>query len=104
MANLSTTALVDEVTRKTGLGKNQARTVVDLVLEELANRLANGERIQLAGFGTFDVRDRAERMGVNPKTKERMTIPASKHVAFRPSAQLKGRLGSSPPDEHTVGG
>ena len=104
MANISTTSLVDEVTSRTGLSKREARAVVDTVLEELGSRLASGERIQLAGFGTFEVRDRAERAGVNPKTKERMTIPATKVVGFRPAAQLRGRLGTTAPDEETVGG
>ncbi len=104
MANLSTTALVQEVQNKTGISRQQAKAVVETVLEELSSRLANGERVQLAGFGSFEVRERAERQGTNPKTKERMTIPASKAVGFRPSAQLRGRLGTTPPREDTVGG
>ena len=103
MANLSTTALVEEVVSRTGLGKREARAVVDTVLEELGTRLANGERIQLAGFGTFEVRERAERAGVNPKTKAAITIPATKVVGLRPSSQLRGRLGSMPPNDETVG-
>lgn len=104
MANLSTGTLIDEVQTKTGLSKKEARTVVETVLEELSNRLAAGERVQLAGFGSFEVRDRAQRQGVNPKTREPMTIPASKIVGFKPAAQLRGRLGTSEPTEQTVGG
>ncbi len=65
------------------------------VFATLGERLAAGERIQLAGFGTFEVRDRAERQGTNPRTREQVTIPASKAIGFRPAAQLKGRLGPS---------
>ncbi len=104
MANVSTASLVEDVTSRTGLSKREARAVVDTVLEELRTRLANGERIQLAGFGTFEVRDRAERAGVNPKTKVPITIPATRVVGFRPSSQLRGRLGSTPPNDQAVGG
>ncbi len=104
MPNVSTASLVEEVMSRTGLSKREARAVVDTVLEELGSRLANGERVQLAGFGTFEVRDRAERTGVNPKTKAPITIPATKVVGFRPSSQLRGRLGSTPPNDQTVGG
>ncbi len=104
MANLSTGALIDEVQTKTGLSKKEARTVVETVLEELSSRLAAGERVQLAGFGSFEVRARAQRQGINPKTREPITIPASKVVGFKPAAQLRGRLGTSEPTEQTVGG
>ncbi len=104
MANVSTTALVEEVKHKTGLSRREAKAVVDTVLEELTSRLANGERVQLAGFGRFEVRQRAERQGTNPKTKERITIPASRAVGFKPSAQLRGRLGTTAPTKETVGG
>ncbi len=104
MANLSMTGLVEEVKNKTGLSKGQAKTVVETVLAELSTHLANGERVQLAGFGSFEVRERAERQGTNPQTKERITIPASKIVGFKPAAQLRGRLGTTPPTKETVGG
>ena len=87
-----TSQLVDRVAEQTGLSKQQAKAAVQAVFATVGERLAAGERIQLAGFGTFEVRKRAQRQGTNPRTREKVTIPASKAVGFRPAAQLKGRL------------
>jgi DNA-binding protein HU-beta len=48
----------------------------------------------VSGFGSFEIRNRAERQGTNPRTREKVTIPASKAVGFRPASSLKGRVGS----------
>ncbi|MES9760121.1 HU family DNA-binding protein, partial [Priestia megaterium] len=57
--------------------------------ETISNTLAQEEKIQLVGFGTFEIRERAERTGRNPQTGEQMTIPASKSPAFKPGKELK---------------
>ncbi|MED1469820.1 HU family DNA-binding protein [Bacillus salipaludis] len=62
---------------------------VDVLLETISNTLAKEEKIQLVGFGTFEVRERAARTGRNPQTGEEMQIPASKVPAFKPGKELK---------------
>lgn len=81
--------LIDEVASKTNLTKKDAHGAVDAVFTTITEKLATGERVQLIGFGTFEVRDRAERMGRNPQTGEEMTIPARKVPAFKAGKQLK---------------
>lgn len=72
-----------------GLTKKQAGEAFDAIFSFIQNTLASGDKIQIAGFGTFQISERAERQGRNPKTKEPITIPASKSVRFKPGKQLK---------------
>lgn len=95
MPNVSTQQLIETVAEQTGLPKSQAKQAVTAVMEAISEQLAAGNRIQLSGFGSFDVRERSERQGMNPKTKEKMTIPASKAVGFRAASQLKQRVGTA---------
>ncbi|MDP9311740.1 MAG: HU family DNA-binding protein [Chloroflexota bacterium] len=95
MPNVSTQQLIETVAERTGLPKAQAKQAVAAVMEAISEQLAAGNRIQLSGFGSFDVRERSERQGMNPKTKEKMTIPASKAVGFRAASQLKQRVGTA---------
>ncbi len=92
---VNTSQLVDQVAERSGLSKRDAKAAVSAVFEVLGERLAAGERVQLSGFGSFDVRERAERQGTNPRTREKVTIPASKVVGFRPASSLKQRVGAS---------
>lgn len=94
MAAVSTSQLVDHVAERTGMTKSEAKKAVAAVFETLSERLAAGDRVQVSGFGSFEIRDRAERQGTNPRTREKVTIPASKAVGFRPASSLKGRVGS----------
>ena len=71
------------------LDKQIIKDIVARTFEEISNALANGENVQLTGFGTFELRQRSERQGVNPRTKEAITIPASKTVGFKPGKALK---------------
>ncbi|MGE7717671.1 HU family DNA-binding protein [Priestia megaterium] len=81
--------LIDAVATKAELTKQDSKKVVDALFETISNTLAKEEKIQLLGFGTFEVRNRAERTGRNPQTGEEMTIPASKVPAFKPGKELK---------------
>ncbi|MEH6867976.1 HU family DNA-binding protein [Priestia megaterium] len=81
--------LIDAVATKSELTKQDTKKAVDALFEKISNTLANEEKIQLIGFGTFEVRERAERTGRNPQTGEEMTIPASKVPAFKPGKELK---------------
>ncbi|MBE2978910.1 MULTISPECIES: HU family DNA-binding protein [Priestia] len=81
--------LIDAVATKSELTKQDSKKAVDALFETISNTLAKEEKIQLIGFGTFEVRERAERTGRNPQTGEEMTIPASKVPAFKPGKELK---------------
>lgn len=81
--------LIDAVVTKTELTKQDSKKAIDALFATISNTLAKEEKIQVVGFGTFEVRNRAERTGRNPQTGEEMTIPASKVPAFKPGKELK---------------
>ena len=72
-----------------GATQKDVAVIVDTVLETIVNTVASGEKVSLAGFGTFEVTERAERNGRNPKTGEAITIPASKSPKFKAGRSLK---------------
>ena len=75
-----------------GLNKNEARELVDLLFQELEASLAKAEPIKLSGFGNFDLRDKHERPGRNPKTGEEIPITARRVVTFKPGNKLRARV------------
>lgn len=81
--------LVASVAEKSGLTKKDAEKAVNAVFDSIAATLASGEKVQLVGFGTFEVRERKERQGQNPQTKQPITIPATKVPAFKAGKGLK---------------
>ena len=81
--------LVSEVAAKSGLSKKDSEKAIAGVIEAITETLAKGESIQLVGFGTFEVRDRAARSGINPQTKKKLQIPATKVPAFKAGRGLK---------------
>jgi integration host factor subunit alpha len=81
-------SLFDEL----GLNKREARELVDSFFEDLRSALATGEQIKLSGFGNFDLRDKNQRPGRNPKTGEEIPITARRVVTFRPGQKLKSRV------------
>jgi len=81
--------LIAKVAETAELSKKQATLVVNTVFDAISESLANGEKVQIIGFGGFDVRERAERKGRNPQTGEEITIPASKVPGFRAGKALK---------------
>lgn len=84
--------LIDAVAKKTGLKKKDAEAAVAAVFEGVSEALAAGEKVQLVGFGTFEVKTRAARTGINPYTKKAMEIPASKTLAFKAGKSMKAEL------------
>ncbi|MCU9593705.1 HU family DNA-binding protein [Caldibacillus thermolactis] len=86
---MNKTELVEAVANATELTKKDASKAVDAVFDTILNALKNGEKVQLIGFGNFEVRDRAARKGRNPQTGEEIEIPASKVPAFKPGKALK---------------
>ena len=81
--------LINAVAEKAGLSKKDTETVVNATIDVIAGALADGDKVQLVGFGAFEVKSRAERTGRNPKTKEGIKIPASKVPVFKPGKALK---------------
>lgn len=81
--------LVHTVAAETGLTLKDTSAVLDALEETIANALAKGEKVQLIGFGSFEVRHRAERKGRNPQTGEEIEIAATKVPAFKAGKALK---------------
>ncbi len=86
---MNKTQLVEAVALKTSLKKKDAEAAVSAVLEAVSEALVAGDKVQIVGFGTFDVKERAAREGHNPATGAKITIPAAKHPVFSASKALK---------------
>ncbi len=84
--------LIAAVAEKAGLTKKDAEKAVAAVIGSIESALVAGDKVQLIGFGTFEVRERAERMGRNPQTKEAIKIAASKQPVFKAGAALKNAV------------
>lgn len=85
---MNKTDLINEVAAKASLNKVDAKAAVDAVLESIAQALVNDDKVQLLGFGTFAMVEKPERQGINPKTKEKITIAAKKVCKFKPADSL----------------
>lgn len=81
--------LVDAVSSQSGLAKADAARAVDAVLDTVRDALKGGDSVALVGFGTFTVKSRAARTGLNPRTREPLQIPASKMPVFKAGKALK---------------
>lgn len=81
--------LIASVAEKAGLSKKDAEKALAAVLESVKDALAAGDKVALVGFGSFEVRTRNARTGLNPRTKETITIPASKQPVFKAGKALK---------------
>lgn len=89
---MNKTELVKALSEKTGLSKKDCDKCVGAFVETITETLKAEDKISLVGFGTFEVRERAERKGINPQTKEQITIPASKAPVFKAGKALKESL------------
>lgn len=81
--------LIAQVAEAAELSKKDATKAVDAVFDAISTALQNGDKVQLVGFGNFEVRERSARKGRNPQTGEEIEIPASKIPAFKPGKALK---------------
>ena len=81
--------LIAAVAEKTGMSKKDTEAVITAALNTITEALAEEEKVQLVGFGSYEVKRRAERLGRNPETKEAIKIPASKAPVFKPGKALK---------------
>lgn len=93
MANISKANLVKELAEQNNTGQKDVKTLIDGFLSSISSHLKSGDKVQLTGFGTFEVRERSARTGVRPGTTEKIEIPASKYPAFKAGRGLKDELG-----------
>jgi len=89
---LTKAALAEKLFEELGLNKREAKEVVEAFFEEIREALETGEQVKLSGFGNFDLRDKKQRPGRNPKTGEEIPISARRVVTFRPGQKLKARV------------
>ena len=89
---MNKTQLIDAVAKSANLKKADAEAAVNAVTAAITDALKAGDKVQLVGFGTFEVKERAAREGRNPKTGEKITIAASKHPAFTAGKALKDSI------------
>ncbi len=92
MNALTKARMAERLFEELGLNKREARELVETFFEELRGALEGQEQIKLSGFGNFDLRDKRERPGRNPKTGEEIPITARRVVTFRPGQKLKARV------------
>ena len=85
---MNKTDLINEIAAKANLNKVQAKAALDATLESIAQELVNDDKVQLIGFGTFSMVEKPERTGINPRTKEKITIAARKVCKFKPADSL----------------
>ena len=81
--------LVSAVAEKTGMSKKDSEKAVNAAFDSITEALAAGDKVQLVGFGAFEVKERGARIGRNPKTKEEIEIPASRVASFKVGKALK---------------
>lgn len=86
---MTKTDLIAAVSTQTGLSKKDSDKAVTAVFEAITDALCKGDKVSLVGFGTFEVKARAAREGINPRTKEKISIAASKLPAFKAGKALK---------------
>jgi integration host factor subunit alpha len=91
---LTKAAIAETLFEELGLNKREAKELVEQFFEEVRFALENGHQVKLSGFGNFDLRDKNERPGRNPKTGEEIPITARRVVTFRPGQKLKARVES----------
>lgn len=89
---LTKAEMAETLFEELGLNKREAKELVDLFFEEIRGALSEGRQIKLSGFGNFDLREKNQRPGRNPKTGEEIPITARRVVTFRPGQKLKARV------------
>ena len=87
--DMNKTELINAISEKAGLSKKDSEKALSATVDAITDALVAGDKVQLVGFGAFEVKSRAARIGRNPKTKEAITIPASKTPQFKAGKALK---------------
>ncbi len=92
MAALTKAELAEKLYEELGLNKREAKEIVEMFFEEIRSALESGNQVKISGFGNFDLRNKNQRPGRNPKTGEEIPISARRVVTFRPGQKLKTRV------------
>lgn len=90
---MNKTTLIDKLAEQTNVTRRQAEAMLNTALNIITDTLKTGEKVQISGFGTFEVKDRAPRCGRNPATGEMIPIAATKAPVFKPGQALKDSIG-----------
>jgi integration host factor subunit alpha len=94
MGALTKSDMAEMLYQELGLNKREAKELVEMFFEEIRASLEGGNQVKLSGFGNFDLRDKNQRPGRNPKTGEEIPISARRVVTFRPGQKFKSRVES----------
>ena len=100
MNALTKAQMADRLFEELGLNKREAKEIVEYFFEEVRASLERNEQVKLSGFGNFDLRDKSQRPGRNPKTGEEIPITARRVVTFRPGQKLKQRVEAYAGNKH----
>jgi len=92
MGALTKADMAEKLYQELGLNKREAKELVEMFFEEIRSALEAGHQVKLSGFGNFDLRDKNQRPGRNPKSGEEIPISARRVVTFRPGQKLKARV------------
>ena len=90
---MNKTEIIAAAAEASGMTKKDAERVINAALDTVTAALAKGDKVQLSGFGIFEVKEREARVGRNPRTKETIQLPAPRTPAFKPSKALKDLVG-----------
>ena len=89
---MNKTELINAIADKASISKTDARAALDAALSAITEAIANDEKVALLGFGTFSVTEKKERTGINPRTKETITIPARKIIKFKAGSDFSDKV------------
>ena len=92
MGALTKAAMAEKLFDELGLNKREAKEIVEMFYDEISQCLVKNEQVKLSGFGNFDLRDKKQRPGRNPKTGEDIPISARRVVTFRPGQKLRAKV------------
>ncbi len=96
--------LIEEVSRVVEMTRKESEVIVETIFESIVRALRNGDKVEIRGFGSFRTRERQARTGRNPKTGERVEVPAKRVPYFKPSKELKELVNAAAPAAETEGG
>ena len=99
MSTLTRADLAEALNRKLGLSRSESLGMVESILDHMSDALEQGENVKISGFGTFLLRDKAQRIGRNPKTGVEVPITSRRVMVFKPSNVLKARINGLTADD-----
>lgn len=104
MATITKKDLIDRISEKSGVRRSTVKDVVQMLLDQITDELAEGNRLEFRDFGVFEVKSRAARTAQNPKTLQRVSVPPKRSVKFKGGRLMRERLETDPPMVHTAKG